>query len=122
MATFIKYNKNEPIEIGDLISLRPDKSVVRSYQKDSKNVDENIIGVCTEVNHNQIEVQQEGYVIINIEGLYSIGSMVTASNIPGKAKALRYLQEKRLYNLREVGKVIEIYNDIKKAKILLDIE
>ena len=119
--TYVKYDINESIEIGDLVSLKDDK-VIRSYQNYNKKPDIKIIGVCKDVRNDLVLVQQSGICIINIVGAYGISSMVTASEIPGKGRALKYEQEKRMFNLRSVGKVIEIYNDEHKAKILLDLE
>jgi hypothetical protein len=117
-----KSNYNENIQVGDLISLKDDNTVIRSYQNYNKRPDTRIIGVCVDVIDNQIEVQQEGIVTINIVGLSSIGSLVTASEIPGKARVLKYEQEQRMFNIRSIGKIINLYNDLSKVDILLDIE
>lgn len=117
-----KSNPNENIQVGDLISLKDDNTVIRSYQNYNKRPDTRIIGVCVDVIDNQIEVQQEGIVTINIVGLSSIGSLVTASEIPGKARVLKYEQEQRMFNIRSIGKIINLYNDLSKVDILLDIE
>ena len=119
--TYIKYNEEENFDIGDLVSLK-DGKVIRSYQNYNKKPDKNIIGVCIAVRDNVIEVQQSGICIINIIGAYGISSMITASEVPGKGRALKYEQEKRIWNIRSIGKVIEIYNDEHKAKVLLDLE
>ena len=48
--------------------------------------------------------------------------MITASEIPGKGRVLKYTQEQKIWNIRSIGKVIGLYNNRKKAKVLLNIE
>ena len=116
--TYIKYNSNEPIQIGDLISLKDNNTVTRSYQNFNKKPDTKIIGICKSIQDDQIEVQTSGQIDVNIIGISSIGSMVTASNQPGKGKIMRYEQEAKMFNIRPIGKIIKLYNDLNKVTIL----
>lgn len=124
MATiYTKYDISEPIQVGDLISLKDNNTVTRSFQWYNKKPDTRIIGVCTKLNDdNTIEVQNEGQVDVNIIGLSSLGSMITASDEPGKGKIMRYQQESRMFNIRPIGKIIKVYNNLNKVTVLLNLE
>lgn len=123
MSNYIKYDLTEPIQVGDLISIKEDNTVVRSFNNYNKKPDTHIIGICTNINEdNSIEVLQQGVVDINVNGIVCIGDKITASNIPGEGCAIRYEQEERMFNIRSIGKVIQLYNDLNKVKVLLDIE
>lgn len=121
-SQYEKYNKDEQIDVGDLISIREDGTVTRSYQNSNKNPDKCIIGICSEVKDNIVTVMSKGYTNVNTIGITMIGSKITASDVPGKARILKYDEECEIYNIRSVGKIIALYNDIHLAKILIDIE
>ena len=122
MNTFKKEDTKEQIVPGDLISITENGTVKRSYQNHNKKPDTRIIGVCVRVNSDEVDVENSGIVDINIEGMSGLGDMITASEIPGKGRVLKYIQEQRQFNIRSIGKVIGLYNNRKKVKILLNIE
>lgn len=110
---------NETIEVGDIISQNAiNNKVYKScnYKKDR------IIGVCTNVNNNEITISNSGCVDVNIIGIACIGDKVTCSDIPGKGVAIRYDQDETIFNIRSIGKIIGLYDNYDKVKILLDIE
>jgi len=122
MQTYTKNDSQEDIEVGDLISITPDGTVTRSYQYYNKKPDTTIIGIATKVNKKQVEVEDSGIVDVNIIGSIGVGERVTASKIPGKGATLKYTQEQKIWNIRSIGKVIGLYNDRYKVKVLLNIE
>ena len=85
--------------LGDLISLIPvSNKVVKSCNRGNKK-DEMVIGICIEDKNkhnykcddkNKIAITDTGVVDVNVTGLVCLGDKLTASNIPGKAKAIRY--------------------------------
>lgn len=118
--------------LGDLISLIPvSNKVVKSCNRGNKK-DEMVIGICIEDknkhNHkcddkNKIVITDTGVVDVNVTGLVCLGDKLTASNIPGKAKAIRYERlDENQYNIRSIGKVIGVYDTYDKVKVMLDIE
>ena len=115
-----RYN-NEDIQIGDLISLKDNKAI-RSIFVCNKRPDKNIVGICTNIHSNEIEVTTQGIVNINVIGSVAIGDEIGASEIPGKGRSIKYIQEKDMFNIRSVGKVIYLYKDLTKARILLNVE
>ncbi len=118
-----KFNENEIIDIGNIVSLKDGKAV-NSVNKCTK-TDKHIIGVCTKIlpdNINNIEVTTRGTVIVNVVGSVGIGDELTSCEIPGSCRSIKYIQEKRMFNIRSIGKVIYLYKDLSKAKVLLNIE
>lgn len=81
-----------------------------------------LYGICIKIENNLIYVSNRGIYDVNTEGIICIGDKLTTSEIPGKARAIRYDQDERQFNIRSIGKVIELYNVYNKAKVLLDIE
>lgn len=123
MTKYTKLDINEDIQVGDLISLIaiPNK-VTRSVDNKFLNKD-NIVGICMQINSdNTILVADKGIVTVNVQGIICIGDKLKVSNIPGKAKAIKYDQDELQFNIRSIGKVIKLYNDYSKADILLGIE
>lgn len=119
--TLEKYNNTEVIDVGDIVSLRDNKAVC-SLNK-LRRSDKNIIGVCTQIiDDTHVQVQNTGTCIVNVLGTTAIGDELTSSEIPGKARSIKYIQEKRMFNIRSIGKVIYLYKDLSKAKVLLNIE
>ena len=115
-----KYN-NEDIQIGDLISLKDNKAI-RSIFVWNKKPDKNMIGVCTNIHNDEIEVATQGIADINVIGSIAIGDEIGASEIPGKGRSIKYIQEKDMFNIRSIGKVIYLYKDLSKARIMLNVE
>lgn len=119
-----KYDETEVIEPYDLISLVPGtntvtKSIVSSYKQPELLV----IGVCKKIINNQIYVANTGIIDVNVTGIICLGDKLTASNIAGKAEAIKYvIQDERVFNIRSIGKVIGIYDVYNRAQVLLDIE
>lgn len=124
IQTYKKYDENENIEVGDLISIVPNTELVtRSYTKHYKKQDKLTVGVCTAIYDKTIDVAFDGVVDVNVTGLICIGDRITTSGIFGKAKAIKYVNDDiRIFDIRGIGKIIGLYNDYSKAKVLLDIE
>lgn len=118
-----KYYEDENIKVGDLISyMRIEDKVIRSEDSHYIKPDLKVIGVCTKVDENEITVRSTGVYDINITGMVCIGDKLTASSKAGKANAIKYKEDETNFNSRSIGKVIGLYNDYSKAKVLLDIE
>ena len=124
IATYTKYNEKEIFEIGDLVSLIPETSLVtRSCTKHYKKQDMLVLGICKSVSEKTIEVINSGMVDVNVTGLICVGDKLTTSNVAGKARAIRYANDDtRIFDIRSIGKVVGLYNDYSVAKVLLDIE
>lgn len=123
-VTYKKYNIQEEFKIGDLVSIIPDTSLItRSCTKHYKKQDKMIVGVCIGISEKTIEVESVGIVDVNITGLVCVGDKLTTSSEAGKARAIKYANDDvRIFDLRSIGKVIGLFNDYTKAKVLLDIE
>lgn len=60
---------------------------------------------------------------VNVKGLICLGDKLKASEVPGKAEAIKYdILDERQFGIRCIGKVVEIYEDDTKVKVLLDLE
>lgn len=82
-----------------------------------------LYGICTGVDNNKIYVENKGILDVNVTGLTCIGDKLTTCSIPGKAQAIRYSnQDETTFGKRSIGKVVGLYNDYSKVKVLLDIE
>lgn len=118
-----KLNANEPINIGDLISLDPISSKVYRSKNKFNCLDKHVIGICNEIKDNEIYVQNTGVTDVNVKDIICIGDKITTSEIPGIAQAIKYTnQDQTTFGIRSIGKVIGLYNSYDKAKVLLDIE
>lgn len=124
MAVYEKYDKNEDIQVGDLISLMsPNNKAIRSVYKYWKHKNILTIGVCSKITGNEITIQDTGLIDVNVTGLVCIGDKLSISNKAGKAKAIRYENmDEDIFNIRSIGKVVKLYNDYSKVQVLLDIE
>lgn len=120
----LSYEKlyiDEPIKVGDVIQIDSETNkVTRAVNK--KHYSIKVIGVCTKIENNTILVANKGIVDVNVTGLFCIGDKLTASEIPGRAKAIRYKEDETQFNIRSIGKVIELYRCYDVTKVLLDIE
>lgn len=119
-----KSDIHEPIDVGDLliynfISNKVTKATIEKLESTDSN---QVIGVCIANNENSITYSNQGAVIVNVCGLVCLGDKLTLSDIPGKATAIKYVQDTTKFGIRGIGKVIELFNDYSKAKVLLDIE
>ncbi len=121
---FKKYDIDEPIQIGDLISYWAEtNTITRAFIPNWKDNEHNkVLGVCTNINDDIIEVTSTGIVDVNVESLVCLGDKLTASDIKGKAKAIKYNQDETQFRYRHIGKVIGLYNSYNVVKVLLDIE
>lgn len=119
-----KYYEDEKIEIGDLISYkRIEDKVIKSKESHYIEPDVRIIGVCDKVlEDNTISVKSVGICDINVINLICIGDKLTASERPGKARAIKYGEDETNFDIRSIGKVIGLYNSYDKVKVILDIE
>lgn len=120
----LSYEKlyiEEPINIGDVIQLEPKTNkVTRAFNKRHHSI--KVIGVCIKIENNTIVVANKGIVDVNVTGLFCIGDKLTSSDIPGKARAIRYKQDETQFNIRSIGKVIELYRTPDVTRVLLDVE
>lgn len=119
-----KYDIDEDIQPGDLISIVPGTNTVTKSKSNYYTKPELlVIGVCKKVLDNKIYISNNGIIDVNVTGIICLGDKLTASEIPGKAEAIKYvLQDERVFNLRSIGKVIGMYDVYDKAQVLLDIE
>ena len=124
IATYNKYNETEPFNVGDLVSLVPETSLVtRSCTKHYKHKDRLVLGICKSISDKSVEVINGGMVDVNVTGLICVGDKLTTSNVAGKARAIKYANDDtRVFDIRSIGKVVGLYNDYSIAKVLLDIE
>ena len=128
-----KYNNSEEIRIGDVIAfhvtydeqlnrLNTSEKVIKAYY-DRFRPQITVIGICTKVEDNQIEVQNKGICDINVKGAIGLGDKLKVSETPGIATAIKYVeQDETIFGIRSIGKIISLYRDYSIAKILLDIE
>ena len=119
-----KYDKSEEINVGDLLTYAPHTNkVTRAVCRKWKEVDTvDVIGVCTNINDNKISFSNNGIVDVNVKGLICLGDELMVSDSFGIAKAIKYEQDETKFKFRHIGKVVGLYNDYKKVKVLLDIE
>lgn len=119
-----KYDVNEPIQVGDLISYWPETNkVTRTRVRHWKEADQNkVIGICVETDGNLITFVNQGLVDVNVKGLICVGDRLTASDEPGIAEAIKYEQDESRFRIRHLGKVVGLYNRYNIAKVLIDIE
>jgi len=119
-----KYDIDEPIQVGDIISYFPQsKKVTRAVIKNWRDNEHNkVVGICTNVDENVITYTNAGLVDVNVKGMICIGDHLTASEEPGIARAIKYAQDESKFRIRHLGKVVGLYNTYNKAKVLLDIE
>lgn len=126
-----KYDSTEVIGVGDLVSFvytyndllneweNTNKVTKSIYHRIHKNP---VIGICSKINNNKIIIQTDGQIDVNVTGNICIDDKLTASKIPGKAKAISYpIYDEILYREVSIGKVISIYRDYSIAKVLLDL-
>lgn len=124
IKTYKKQNQKEVFDIGDLVSIVPDTEyITRSLTKNYKHKDNLTIGVCIKDNTNTVDIISIGVTDVNVTGIVCVGDRLTTSNIAGKAKAIRNDNDEiRIFDIRPIGKVIGLYNDYSKAKVMLGIE
>ena len=123
-TTYTKYDIDEEFNVGDLVSIIPETSLVtKSCTKCYKHQDKLVVGICVSSTDKTVDVIKRGMVDVNVVGLICIGDELTTSETAGKARAIKYFNdEKRIFDIRNIGKVVGLYNDYSKAKVLLDIE
>lgn len=120
----VKYPKlyeDEDIQVGDLIELNDEKDKVYLSRYRCKWNTNNIIGICTKVEDNIITIMNSGICDVNVTGIICIGDKLTLSKKPGKLKALQYEQNTTIFTIPSIGKVIGLYKQYNKAKVLLNI-
>lgn len=122
ITAYEKYYPEENIEVGDLVCLVPNTNAVKLAFNGFKDKSSKVIGICTKIENNLIYVTNTGIVDVNIQGLTCIGDNITSSNIPGKAQCIRYEQDKSIFNIRSIGKIIQLYNNYNKVKVILNIK
>ena len=124
ITTYNKYDEDEAFDVGDLVSLVPETSLVtRSCTRHYKHQDKLVIGICVASTDKTVDVINGGMVEVNVTGLICIGDELTTSGVAGKARAIKYFNDDtRIFDIRNIGKVVGLYNDYSKAKVLLDIE
>ena len=67
-------------------------------------------------------LQNNKIAVINTTGIICIGDKLTLSEKPGKARALKYEQNISTFKMPSIGKVIGLYQQYNRAKILLHID
>lgn len=117
-----KLDEDQVIEVGDIISLDPISNRVKLSFNRGKRKDEQVIGVCEKIENNMIYVANTAIIDVNVTGMICIGDKLTISEIPGKARAIRYDEDETQFTIRSIGKVIGLYNVYEKAQVILDIE
>ena len=118
-----KYDKDEPIQVGDLIAYFPETNKVVRARTHWRTADTNkVIGVCKAVNDNMISYTDIGMADVRVKGIICLGDKLTASEEFGVAEAIKYRQDETKFRYRSIGKVIGLYNNYNMAKVLLDIE
>lgn len=68
-----------------------------------------------------IQVAYMGEYPVNVQGFVDLGDKLCISNVPGKAKAINYI-DRGYFNARSIGKVVKYLNNKNQVKVLLDIE
>lgn len=121
---FEKYDIEEPIQVGDLISYWPETTkVTRTRLHSWRDLDKNkVLGICTAIKGNGIVVITNGIADVNVTGIVCLGDKLAMSDIAGVAKAIKYDQDETKFRYRHIGKVIGLYNSYNVVKVLLDIE
>ena len=118
-----KFDKDEPIQVGDLIAYRPDTNKAVRAKTNWRKADDNaVIGICTAINGNTITYTDSGVTDVNVKGIICLGDKLSASEELGIAEAIKYRQDETKFRYRCIGKVIGLYNNYNIAKVLLDIE
>lgn len=119
-----KYDVNEPIKVGDIVTYFPTtKKVTRAVKRHPKDDElSTVIGVCTAIKTESIIVSNIGIVDVNVKGIACVGDNLTVSEKRGIAKAIRYDQDITQFGFSKIGKVIGLYNSYNIVKVLLDIE
>lgn len=119
-----KYDENESIIPGDLLMYEFNSHNVTKAIRHKKDITDSnrVIGVCTNVNGMDIIYTNSGIADVNVTGLVCLGDKLVLSELPGKAVALKYKEDSTIFGKRSIGKIIELYNDYNKVKVLLDIE
>ena len=118
-----KYDKEEPIQVGDLITYFPETDKVTRARTHWRTADNNrVIGVCSFINNNMITYKDIGIADVKVKGLVCLGDKLTASEEVGVAEAIKDRQDETKFRYRSIGKVIGLYNNYNIVKVLLDIE
>lgn len=82
-----------------------------------------LYGICTKIEDSTIYVQNTGISEVNTIGIICIGDKLTTSETKGTAVAIKYSnQDETTFGIKSIGKVIQVYNNYNKAKVILDIE
>ena len=120
MSGLCKLKIDEYIQVGDLIALDEEGNACRATLLNKKSV----IGVCAEIftDTNEILICNEGIIDVNVTGIVCLGDHLTISNKDGKAEAINYdIQEERQFDVRSIGKVVNLGDEYSKATVLLNI-
>lgn len=125
------YDITEKIGVGDLVSFKyiiePTTKKLINTNKVTKSIYHRIyknpvIGICTSVVKNTVTITANGEVDVNVTGMIAIDDKLTTSKIAGKAKAIDYpIYDEILYREVSIGRVIGIYRNYDKAKVLLEL-
>lgn len=123
MTTYKKLDEFENICTGDIVSyVNVVGKVALSKNTDYQSLDRRVLGICIAVDGDTITVTNHGILDVNVDGIICIGDRLTIGDIPGKAVAIKYEEDSEKYDFRNIGKVLSLYNNYNKAKVLLDIE
>ena len=124
VTTYEKYDEEEIIKNGDVLALDTEYNMVTKAIYKKHNHNHTVIGICEKVEGNTVYVLSTGIADVNVTGIICVGDKLTASSrIPGNACAIRYDRlDENVFGIRSIGKVIGLYQNSSKAKVLLDIE
>lgn len=121
MSGLCRLGINEDIEIGDLIAVDGMGNAHKATLLDKKR----IIGVCADIfqDTNEILICSEGIIDVNVTGIICLGDHLTISDKDGKAEAINYdTQEEKQFDVRSIGKVVNLGDKYSKATVLLNIK
>lgn len=121
MSNLCKLKVNEDIEIGDLVAVTESEEVCKADLFNRKRV----IGVCADIfpETNEILICNEGVIDVNVTGIICLGDHLTISDKDGKAEAINYdTQEEKQFDVRSIGKVVNLGDKYSKATVLLNIK
>lgn len=120
MSNMYIPEQNEEILIDDLVALN---QVTNEIHKATEKDKDRVIGVCAEIYpNNEILVCDCGIIYVNVTGIVCLGDHLTVSDVSGKAQAIPEIQEEELFDVRRIGKVVDLGDVYSKAKVLLNIK
>lgn len=122
MSSLCRLKIDEDIEIGDLVAIdKINGTAHKATLLDKKTV----VGVCADIfqDTNEICICNEGIIDVNVTGIICLGDHLGVSDKAGKAEAINYeIQEEKQFDVRSIGKVVNLGDKYSKATVLLNIK